>query len=645
MPSPSGIPFGHYLLIKRLARGGMAEVFLARQSGPQGFDRHVAVKRILPHLVDSPDFVRMFLDEARIAARLSHPNIVHIYEFGQVDDDYFIAMEYVQGVHAGKLIRHAEHEPIPFALAARIGADAAAGLHFAHQLRDVDGTPLRLVHRDISPPNLMISQDGIVKIVDFGIAKAVSRVDQTRPGVVKGKFAYMSPEQTTGKRLDGTSDVFSLSLVLWELLAGRVAVSRSDPVEAMRHLRDGLLPAIESVRPDVPAALATALSCGLHVDPAERPTASEFGLMLEGFIKSSPELGTAPQLSQWIRERFSVDNHSGMRPALTRGGSPARTQATAQATQATARTAHATERRAPQPSRPKQRSLTAPVIPTSGSYPLFDTGEIADLTEVVRPPPSFLTSPEIRRTAARVSTRQTLLPRRRGRLIAIVAAATVVVAIGVLLMLRDQGPTSGSRSASAGADAGAVELTNATDAAARADARPPIDAPPLIDARPPADAEPAPANLEVHTVPPGARVRIGEGEPLPSPARLTDLPAGTVTLSIELAGYESVIEDIELRAGQDRRLDYRLTRRPTTLKRRPPPPRPRRPKRGSLTVRTKPYSTVYWRGRKLGVTPFARVSLPAGTHTLVFKNPKRRPYRRRVVIRSGRTSKLNFRLP
>jgi eukaryotic-like serine/threonine-protein kinase len=300
----AGIQFGNYRLIERLAHGGMAEVFLARQQGPEGFDRRVAIKRILPHLADSRDFLRMFLDEARLAASLSHPNVVHIYELGKVGDHYFLAMEYIDGVHAGSLIERGGREQLPVSLVARIGADACAGLNYVHNAVDSSGRPLHLVHRDISPPNLMISYDGVVKLMDFGIAKAVGQVEQTRPGIVKGKFAYMSPEQTTGETLDGRSDVFSLSLVMWELLAGRVALPRTDPVEAMTMIRDGKLPPLDAARPDVPAALAAVLEQGLEVDREHRPSAADLGAALEGFIKSSPELGTAMQLSEWVRRRF-----------------------------------------------------------------------------------------------------------------------------------------------------------------------------------------------------------------------------------------------------------------------------------------------------------------------------------------------------
>src|SRR5512140_2509505 len=170
----------------------MAEVFLAQQRGFEGFDRRVAVKRILPHLADAPDFIKMFLGEAKLAAQLSHPNIVHIYDFGKVDSDYFIAMEFVDGVHAGQLFKRSEIDRLSPTMVARLGADAATALHYAHELVAPNGKLYGLVHRDVSPANLMVSFDGVVKLCDFGIAKAVALGDRqlTSPGLVKGKYAY-----------------------------------------------------------------------------------------------------------------------------------------------------------------------------------------------------------------------------------------------------------------------------------------------------------------------------------------------------------------------------------------------------------------------------------------------------------------------
>jgi serine/threonine protein kinase len=284
----------------------MAEVFLAQQRGLEGFDRRVAVKRILPHLADAPDFVKMFLGEAKLAAALSHPNIVHIYDFGKHDGDYFLAMEFVDGVHAGDLFRLAEKdEKLPPALVARIGADAATALHHAHELRGADGKTLGLVHRDVSPANIMVSYDGVAKLCDFGIAKAAALGEQmTSPGQVKGKYAYMSPEQTVAAPLDGRSDVFSLAIVLWELLAGRTIVGRTDAVESMRAIRDGKLVPIDKIAPRTPSGLAKALNWALQTDRENRATPLQFANALEAYIKSSPDLATPLHLGMWIRARF-----------------------------------------------------------------------------------------------------------------------------------------------------------------------------------------------------------------------------------------------------------------------------------------------------------------------------------------------------
>ena len=316
VPADAGIRFGQYVLVRRIARGGMAEVFLAQQRGLEGFDRRVAVKRILPHLADSPDFVKMFFGEAKLAAQLSHPNVVHIYEFGKVDHDYFIAMEFVDGVHAGQLFKYGEQERLPPTLVARIGADAANALHYAHELRGSNGALLGLVHRDVSPANIMVSFDGVVKLCDFGIAKAAAAGDQlTNPGQVKGKYAYMSPEQTVASQLDGRSDVFSLAIVLWELLSGKYIVPRGDAVAAMRAIRDGKLEPIADVAPHVPAPLAKALTWALEPKRDRRATAAELAQALEAFLKSAPELATSMQLGGWIRARFAREG-TGQVPAL-----------------------------------------------------------------------------------------------------------------------------------------------------------------------------------------------------------------------------------------------------------------------------------------------------------------------------------------
>jgi serine/threonine-protein kinase len=322
VPAEAGIKFGSYVLLRRIARGGMAEVFLAQQRGLEGFDRRVAVKRILPHLADSPDFVKMFLAEAKLAAQLGHPNIVHIYDFGKVEHDYFIAMEFVDGVHAGQVWKYGEQaERMSPTLVARIGADAATALHYAHELRNASGKPLGLVHRDVSPANIMVSYDGVVKLCDFGIAKAAAVQDQlTNPGQVKGKYAYMSPEQTVAQPLDGRSDVFSLAICLWELLSGKFIVPRGDAVAAMRMIRDGKLEPLAIAAPAVPRPLQKAITWALEPRRDKRATAMDLAQALESFIKGSPELATSMQLGAWIRQRFEREQTGQVLAIAPSGG-------------------------------------------------------------------------------------------------------------------------------------------------------------------------------------------------------------------------------------------------------------------------------------------------------------------------------------
>jgi serine/threonine protein kinase len=203
---------GRYQLVELIGRGGMAQVWRARIVGPAGFERPVVIKRILPHLAEDPEFAEMFIHEARMSARLSHPNVVQVFELGEFDGEYFIAMEYLRGHDLLRLVRAqmARGTPMDPGLAAAIMRDVCRALAYVHTLTDERGAPLGLVHRDISPSNVMVGFDGVVKLLDFGIAKALSASDQkTRTGVLKGKFSYMSPEQAEGSPLDHRSDLFS----------------------------------------------------------------------------------------------------------------------------------------------------------------------------------------------------------------------------------------------------------------------------------------------------------------------------------------------------------------------------------------------------------------------------------------------------
>ncbi|WP_342376944.1 protein kinase [Myxococcus stipitatus] len=237
--------FGRYAVLNRLAVGGMGEIFLARQVGVSGFERTVILKSLLPDLLEQEGSLEMFLDEARVAARLNHPNVVSVFEVGEWEGTFYIAMEYIEGEHLGRLSRTASRtgSALSPSVCAEVIRDAALGLDHAHHAVDAQGLPLELVHRDISPQNIMVRLDGVTKVVDFGVAKASNRSTRTRTGILKGKLRYMSPEQVRNQPLDGRSDQYALGVVLWELVTHRPLVETDNPPEAMRRI--ALTPALK----------------------------------------------------------------------------------------------------------------------------------------------------------------------------------------------------------------------------------------------------------------------------------------------------------------------------------------------------------------------------------------------------------------
>lgn len=278
---------GRYEIAGRIAVGGMAEILLGRLSGPSGFERVVVVKRILPHLAETESFVQMFLDEARIAANITHPNVVQVHELGKDGDDLFIIMEYLEGESVMTLLRRmlTRAQTLDGRLIAAIGAGCAAGLHAAHELNDEHGEVVNLVHRDISPQNVFLTYAGDVKVLDFGIAKAATQMTKTATGELKGKFAYMSPEQVEGRPLDRRSDIFSLGIVLYEAATGRRLFRRKTQMETLRAVSAAEVESPLLYRPELPEEIeAIILRCLKH-DPAERfQTAKEVQRQLLTFF-------------------------------------------------------------------------------------------------------------------------------------------------------------------------------------------------------------------------------------------------------------------------------------------------------------------------------------------------------------------------
>ena len=657
-----GIPFGKYRLIRRLARGGMAEVFLATQKGPEGFERTVAIKRILPHLADVPQFVQMFMDEARLAAQLSHPNIAHIYEFGETEDAHFIAMEYIRGVDLSVVVLDGPGRALPLEHAARIIADVCAALHYAHNMIGNDDKPVGLVHRDISPQNVIVSFDGAVKILDFGIAKAAHHVERTQPGVVRGKYSYMSPEQVEGRRLDARSDLFSAGILLYELCTAGPLFPRTDAVQAMYAIRNTEAPQPLRDGAPLPSQLEQIIRRALARDlDARYQHAAEMQLELEQYLRGADRISNSIVLAEYFSGTYRKGEPTPeagapgtpSRPDATervveqgQGLPGARSDATVKVPQPDAASDTVEQLRSedleliPQVS----REVTAALDSSPGGSP--DSATAAAETRAATP-------------AALARQQERPGPRRGWRLEVALAAGVVVLAgVGVGYLLSGSLPGSadpGARSRGPDADAGMATVTPTTPRRS--------------------------AVLRIASTPTSARVKV-DGTPLPgvTPVRHHVVP-GTHTVLVSAEGYSDSSQVVQLEPDQTLRVNLvlrraarvvslrdepaeqvtpkprrprpRVARRPVARRKQrraspTPPPRPVAPppvrQRGYLTITTIPWSRVSLGRRQLGITPLARVPLPAGKHQLRLHNPNGQGGTQVVTIRAGQVTKLRLRL-
>lgn len=303
--------YGKFELLACLARGGMAEVFLARQRGEGRFERLVVIKRILPQYADDKRFIDMFLEEARIAALLDHPNVIPIYDLGRVEEargqavtSYFIAMPFVHGITVQNMLKEATQRqiPVPLGISAEIACQALAGLHYAHERVGLDGRPMQLVHRDVSPSNLMINEQGRTLLLDFGIASVADSAEET--GSMRGKLSYMSPEQVHAAPLDCRSDLFSLAIVLYELMVGKRLFQRKNDVQVIDAIVSDPLPDPAMERPDLPPALAAMLRRALEREPARRfATAAEMSRALERAVEPAGQ----QELRRFVEQSFAAE--------------------------------------------------------------------------------------------------------------------------------------------------------------------------------------------------------------------------------------------------------------------------------------------------------------------------------------------------
>ncbi len=305
-----GAQVGRYRIVDRLAVGGMAELFLGYTQAMHGFEKLVVLKRILPQFAENPDFVRMFLDEARLAATLDHPNIAHVYDIGEHQGSYFFSMEYVHGQSLLRVMRAVTQarRPLPLEHSLNVIIGTCAGLHYAHEKVGLDGTPLGIVHRDISPPNLILTYDGGLKVVDFGIAKAATARSNTAVGTLKGKIPYMAPEQCRSEPLDRRSDIFSIGILLYELTVGRRLFQAETEIAIIRKITSGGFPPPTSVHPSYPGELEAIVMRALQLNlDARYSTARDLQIDLEEFAREYKLAISSARLASFMEELFDEE--------------------------------------------------------------------------------------------------------------------------------------------------------------------------------------------------------------------------------------------------------------------------------------------------------------------------------------------------
>lgn len=312
--------FGPYEVDHRLATGGMAEVFVARRIGPHGFFKRVALKRILPQYATDTDFVAMFIDEARLAASLSHPNIVQVFDFGDAEGELFIAMELVEGTTVNKLLRavSGKHEAVPVDVALHIASQTSHALAYAHRGHDELGHPREVIHRDVSPANILLTKTGHVKLSDFGIARVAAADHRTGDGNVRGKLGYMSPEQVMGKSLDGRSDVFTLATVLAEMLIAEPLFGKGADIDVLLRIRDADMSVLDKSSKRIPQDVRAVIKLGLARDPKDRPDAHTFAEAIDQILRRRSSTHSSERLARLLARLELVD--SDRLPTLSDSG-------------------------------------------------------------------------------------------------------------------------------------------------------------------------------------------------------------------------------------------------------------------------------------------------------------------------------------
>jgi serine/threonine protein kinase len=601
----AGFRLGKYEIVRRLAAGGMAEIFLARVSGLSGFQKMVVIKRILPQLATKSDFVEMFLDEARIAATLQHPNVVQMYDVGVVDGNYFIAMEYLHGEDVRSIMKtlYKQEERLPVEQALNIIIGLASGLHYAHEKRGFDGKPLDIIHRDVTPQNIIVTYEGGVKLLDFGIAKASNRFGETRFGTLKGKVPYMSPEQCRGEPLDRRSDIFSLGIMLYELTLGRRLYKGHSDFEVLKQIVEGTVTRPSEIDPGYHPQLEEIVMHGLEKERDKRyQTAREMQTDLESLVRQE-RFYVSPIALQGFMESTFGQKIEAWRDAQAHGKSLG---------EHLEEVAHAIEI-----GEDEMEELNTAAAEEEERIKQ-EREEFRRKIKVVEKEDEVGTKAHglpgaIPVGGTSLSSLHKLPGPRRWPLLAGAAGLGVLIGVGALVMRPRHLPP--------------------------APPPPPVAeepvAPPPVVVTPIAPPAPPVAIAKIETSPAGATLYL-DGAKLTSlsPTTLDRIEAGKEhVLLVQLDGHKDALEKFTLAESEVRALSIKLSHKSSGVsshstghhdEKKPETasaPPVKLEGEGTLLLASTPWANVSIDGESKGPTPI-RVTLPAGKHTVVLTNPE-----------------------
>jgi serine/threonine protein kinase len=644
---------GKYVLLGRIGHGGMGKIYLANAPGPAGIDKLLVVKRLHSHLTGDPTLVSNFLDEARLSMALNHPNIVHTYDVDEADGRYFMVMEYIDGQNLGIVLRTAKRSGNYPSSDAWCGLFVSVldGLHAAHTAKNARGRPLEIIHRDVSPQNILVTYEGVPKLVDFGIAKAALRVHETDAGVLKGKYAYMSPEQVRGEPLDARSDVFAAGIVLWEMLAGRRLYKAESIVRSVERILEEAPISPARVNPECDAELAKVCLKALQKNKEQRfATALEFKNALEDTLRSGGHRFRSSDTRDLMHRLFSDvmarqreivnaclsdraepvaggdddDEKTGMRRASdsvsdVRGASSFASSSTSMPPNTS---------RVPTSTAATPGKVRSPLVSADGGaildaalndptaeggptglehndFPDIDARDVVVEAELVEGPSraAQLTAAEIAQAARTraIAQKQPMDPRRRAAFVGVFLGVLVVVA--AVFVLQQVLPKKDDADSDKSGETTAVTTTIATTidggtavAAAAIDAGAVLDAGPArVDDMPDGDPnhtfDPAVAPPVVHPAPLHISERHDDSVPAPEP-KLKAKPDVKAEPKLDRVVEKGLEPVVEVQGGE-----------------------------GFLTLDTVPWTTVYMGKHKLGDTPLVHVAVPAGDLELTLENP------------------------